>query len=303
MPREFFDMEKWISLSRFLIFSFILILNSILFYGSSTPKKSLSLADLQIKQTVDWEKGLIYLDIIAPILENRDIFPVNRIDTERFIAQNFYQIIQKNISSIYLNSTQTIGDYFKENPKAILALQSVYQDTWRNYSQVSPDFKTLNIHYSLPIYPNLVEIFINHVNMFDSLFFVNNAIEQESFTGIVIYIKKDLDLAESIEGKSNFNPSLFPKIYDSHLNLFFEKEMVKPEFIKKWGVISYTKDPLLIDQKERIGENPFYLAASSLYGVNTTDIILTNQDVMKLTSFPSNKKLIEEGRIVFVLED
>lgn len=296
-------MKKWVSLSRSLIFSFLLILNSLLFYGSNTPKGSLNLSDLKIKQTVDWEKGLIYLDIEAPILENRDIFPVNRIDTERFIAQNFYQIVQKNISSIYLNSTQTLGDYFEKNPRTILALQDIYQDTWRNYSQISSDLKTLNVHYSLPIYPNLIKIFITHAKIFDSLFFINKAIEQETFTGIVIYIKKDLDLASSIEGKGNFNPSIFPKIYDAHLNLFFEKEMVKPEFIKKWGVVSYTEDPLLINQQERIGENPFYLAASSLYGVNLTDIVLTNQDIRKLTSFPSNKKLIEEGRIVFVLEN
>jgi hypothetical protein len=290
------------SLPRLALLLFSLILPNLTLWAQSNPHP-LRLEEVTVTQTIDWEEGNIILDILIPILENRSIFPINRIASERFVIDNLGQIIQDNLSSLLLNSQETLGQHLQKNPAHILALREAYKNIWHSYSQVSSNFQELSVRYTLPMYPHLSHILTNHRTAYERpIFVVGNSLNEKEFSGIVVYVQKELPLAGSFE-RGSFMPSLFPKIYDENLNPFFEKEMVDPQFIARWGINAYTSDPLFRLHQERAGNNPFYLSARALYGMNRTDLVISLEDIQKIISLERNKRLLKEGRIIFVLEE
>lgn len=261
---------------------------------------TLSLEDISVKKTIEWETGTIYLDMTLPIPQNHTIFPLNHMYCEQFLSENVSYIIMKTLNSLLLDSNSTLGSYLQENPDLIIPIKNTYQKATRIYSQISTDFQTLVVRYKISLYPELAKLLITHDIAYELPFSSYAEPANKYSTGIVIYVKSELPLVKSTK-KSLLNPSLFPKIFDNDFNVIFNKEMVEPNYIKKWGIVSYTTDLTLNDQRDRIGKNPLYLSARGIFGNYMTDIIISLEDSQKISN-SHYRKLLKEGKIVLVLE-
>ena len=55
------------------------------------------------------------------------------------------------------------------------------------------------------------------------------------------------------------------------MTLLYEHNMVKPEVIKKQGVVNYGYESDLTKYIDRVGEDPLVIKAHQIYGTNRTD--------------------------------
>ena len=126
-------------------------------------------------------------------------------------------------------------------------------------------------------------------------------VPSRAFTGIII----DARGAIPVHGeyiKSNVYPCFFPMIWDSEMNLIYEKNISDRKKAETDGIVyyHYSDDKSLYEN--RIGTDPLYIKATKVYGRNRTDPVIKQKDALKILTVPENKKLLKEGKIVILLD-
>jgi hypothetical protein len=106
-------------------------------------------------------------------------------------------------------------------------------------------------------------------------------------------------------------PCLFPKIWDSDMNLVFERNMIDPAIGRARGLVRYINRekiyrtaPSAMDEDlvRLVGENPLRIMAHGIFGASPTDPIIDRDDALLILSSENNRRLLTEGRIAIVLD-
>jgi hypothetical protein len=125
----------------------------------------------------------------------------------------------------------------------------------------------------------------------------------DNYTGIIIIADESLP----VHGKQTsalVRPCLFPKIWDSGMNLIYERNMIDPGYTG--GVIRYTTRDAVIspadpDLISLTGTKPLRIMARGVFGVVPTDPVIDREDALLILSTENNRRLLREGRVVIVL--
>jgi hypothetical protein len=87
------------------------------------------------------------------------------------------------------------------------------------------------------------------------------------------------------------------------MTLVLDRLMCNPSDLAKWGMAAYVtrmdEGPLV----SRIGLSPLRVAARAVFGINSTDVIISTDAVRQLLSLTENIALLQQGRIVIVFGD
>lgn len=122
----------------------------------------------------------------------------------------------------------------------------------------------------------------------------NDSVYQEAIS--VIY-----EQSQNSEKAYNYEPSVFPSIYDSQGKLIYAKSMVKLNSRNLKHYIQYTKDSLIFYKVEEVGENPLLIIADKIKGENLTDIVISPEDAKKLFLHKKTMKNIVKGKIYLLV--
>jgi len=113
-----------------------------------------------------------------------------------------------------------------------------------------------------------------------------------SFTGLVIDTRG--------QGKI---PCLAPKIYDENHNTVYSIDVMEEKSFEKWGCVQYTTDPYYsIKYSERVGENPYRIAAIKNDKLIATDIAISNEDARVLLQNSETLNCLEEGKVIIIID-
>lgn len=255
--------------------------------------------ELTVQSEIDWFNGSFQLDITSPIEEEPNQ-PTGRFKTEQYIIRQTPGITGKVLQDLRVDSTHTIADMITETPVLLRELDKLSEKMKKVFTTATGDRKFLTVRYTLPLFPDLVDLVINHDKPYPSpvspVYTAN-----EDFTGIVIYAGEALPYQGNSELEVLLNPCLFPRLYDSSMGLIHSAEMTQPEALRKWGNAGYTYNYDLNSLNERIGVYPLRTMARKVYGKNKTDLILPDETVKMLISSEHNRELLREGRVVIIL--
>ena len=100
----------------------------------------------------------------------------------------------------------------------------------------------------------------------------------------------------------NTYPCFFPVLWDENMNVIYEKSAADPEVIINNGMVGYHYSDDKNLYRDRIGSNPLYIKAKQVYGRNRTDPVIARKDALKILTVPENVKLLNEGKIVILLD-
>ncbi|WP_024655416.1 hypothetical protein [Borrelia hispanica] len=253
-----------------------------------------------IKRTIDWDAKIVYFDIIKPVDEDR--FGRVGIDsTSRlvFSVNDFKDtLIRESLFEIIIDSDFTFKDYFDSDPHLILYFSGLDSILKRGYMKYSEDLKNITVRYELCIFPDFINLFLGHSKPYKAFSpLMNTTVEQFVYTGIIIYAGDDYKSSSGSIVK--LTDAFFVKIYDENIKLYFDKRMVDPDALKKWGMFEYTND-ISYKNKDRIGDYPLRLIAKGVYGKNHSDIILDDYSINKIFSNENNINLLREGKFVII---
>ncbi|AFI31183.1 hypothetical protein [Borrelia crocidurae] len=270
-----------------------------LFYSNVSIINDVS-SKSSIKRTIDWDAKIVYFDIIKPVDEDR--FGRVGIDsTSRlvFSVNDFKDtLIRESLFEIIIDSDSTFKDYFDSDPHLILYFSGLDSILKRGYMKYSEDLKNITVRYELCIFPDFINLFLGHSKPYKAFFpLMNTTVEQFVYTGIIIYAGDDYKSSSGSIVK--LTDAFFVKIYDENIKLYFDKRMVDPDALKKWGMFEYTND-ISYKNKDRIGDYPLRLIAKGVYGKNHSDIILDDYSINKIFSNENNINLLREGKFVII---
>jgi hypothetical protein len=130
-----------------------------------------------------------------------------------------------------------------------------------------------------------------------------------AYTGIIIIADEELPI-HGRAVRAFPKPCLFPKIWDSGMNIVYERNVVDPE--KNRDIVRYTsresimlKTPSGMDKDliAIVGDKPLRIIAQEVFGAAPTDPVIASEDAMVILSSEENRRLLSEGRVVIVINN
>ncbi|WP_223292720.1 polymerase [Breznakiella homolactica] len=235
--------------------------------------------------------------------------PTGRSQAEEAISAEFPRLIQPSLLAIPADSSSTIEDLINRGELSLHSIGELALSARRFPPAFSPDLALMTAAYTIDL-KTISAALVRHRQAADTprtLLPVPSA----SYTGIIIFA----DTEVPIHGRNLRAaplPCLFPKIWDSEMNLIYERNMVEPRIARDQGIILYTgaagvfrANPSGLDDTltARVGSNPLRILARGVFGVLLTDPVIDRDDALLIISSEENRRLLREGKVAFVLSD
>ena len=258
------------------------------------------------RSSINWNTGVLQLELTSPV-DSRSSNPASAsTTTSAHIRRVMPQHMLSALLEIQVDSRRTVGTLVQENPSLLRSLETLASSANPRPSRLSQDLSQVRVEFTLNLFPDLIQLFIRHQtpNPVPELF-----VRQGTgvFTGLVIFAANPLPArGETLRGsqvQSILQPSIFMRIFDQDLRTIYESNMVDPMLLKNHGSAAYTSSFDESPYRDLIGNNPLRLTATEIFGVTNTDIILSNEAVQVLLANPQNRKLLQEGRVLIIVND
>ena len=136
-------------------------------------------------------------------------------------------------------------------------------------------------------------------------------VQTADYTGIIIIANGELPV-HGRQALTLAEPCLFPKIWDTNMNLIYERNMFQGGGEAGNLMVHYTvpesifrPGPSGLEGKlsALVGPYPLRIIAREVYGVSPTDPVIERDDALKILSSENNRRLLMEGRVVLVLNE
>lgn len=244
---------------------------------------------ISLESYIDWEENRVVLNIKSPLENRGSTLAATRRKAESYIEDNRISIFFSNILGVPVDSLSTVSDIINREPSIYFHLEDLAESMERTQSVLTTNLEYLDTSFQFPIYPDLISVFYTQSQHMKRLKKLDHR-EYGEFTGLIIYIPEELPL----------NRVIFPKIYDEDMNLVMDYTMIEPEYMKKWGMVLYNSSYDEYNYQSRIGIQPLRTIGLSLFGKNSCDIIISNEDADKLIGTEYNLDIVSQGRVVIL---
>lgn len=229
--------------------------------------------------------------------------PSHRYQAEQYIESKAPELITEELGKVYIDSLYTIGDLIYSDPLFYKQIEDGAASLNKTFSRSTSDMKFFMVRYTMPIYPNLAELFPrNHVNTSNRDFFRPLDYRREDFTGIIIYARDEY----RVQGENRnayLQPALFPRLLSPDLSVIYQKDMLDEEALLYNGMVHYSKSGNLDKQELRkwVGNKPLQISARLIFGKLRTDIILSEEDCRLILANEEDNHLLREGKVLILL--
>jgi hypothetical protein len=255
-----------------------------------------------------WDKQRVEAEIALNLASAGITFLNERVRAEEILASEFPRLIQQLLSSILIDSSSTMGDLINRNEYSIHDLLNTALSAEKIPPSFSLDLQSMSSKYTIYL-ENIRSDLVKHRTTAD-IPKTMSPVPSRAYTGIVIFANTEV----TIHGRQSETlpiPCIFPKIWDSEMNLLYERNMVYPETAKNQGIVRYVDENAVLQDTPTgihdelislVGENPLRIIAQGVFGIHPTDPIINREDALIIISNEENRKLLQEGRVVIVLD-
>jgi len=259
-----------------------------------------------ISGTVEWDtlqiKSTVSLDLAKAGIK----LPSGRTQGELALSSGYLTLIQPSLMDLQVDSSSTLADLIIRGEFGVLDTEKLALKAQSVPPALSPDLKKISASYTM----NLTDIsaaLLRH-NRPSPVMRTLIPASTAQYTGIIVIAADDLPLY-GMRSTGLAVPCLFPKIWDSNMNLIYERNMLESRenlmvhYAPLQSIFQDNPSGLTQDIIDVAGNRPLRIFARALYGINPTDLIIDNIDAMQIISSDDNRRLLAEGRVVFVLND
>ena len=216
-----------------------------------------------------------------------------------YIKSQMLPLIQPPLLSLFENSENDLSEAVINDDLTLDQVYNFIMSGHKTPDVFSKDLKYLNTTNTTNV-NDIGKLLVRHNYAYNPQKPIDY-VPSRVFTGIII----DARGAYPVHGeyvKSEVYACFFPQIWDDQMNSIFEKNIVDPSVVTSKGVVSYHYSDDTTLYEDRVGSDPLYIKASQVYGRNRTDPIIKRRDALKILTVPENIKLLQEGRVVILLD-
>lgn len=245
----------------------------------------------------DWALGMVDSRVTLDVEGMGLSLPSAKTTSYQLIRRYMPSLLKNAYLSIVMDSSHRLGDYLARGELDLGDLNVIIEQGKEKSPIFSQDLRNVILFHSVAT-NDIAKFFVKHeVSRLPS----GRAISSvgKSYTGILIDARGKLPIhGEYINDE--LIPCIFPKIWDTNMDLLYEKNMVLPESLMKRNIVVYSDTLDETSYSDIIGVEPLRIIARGIFGQNRTDPIISVQDSAKLLSREENLRLLQEGRVVIL---
>jgi len=261
---------------------------------------------IEISGTVEWNtmkiKAAVSLDLASAGIK----IPSGRTQGESLLSSEYFRLIQPGILGLQVDSSSTIADLIDRGEFSLPEAETLALKSHSVPPVLSPDLKNISASYTMQL-SSVSAALLRH-NRPSPIMRTLNPVSSAKYTGIIIIASENLP----VHGKKTSAlpiPCLFPKIWDSDMNLVYERNMLE---VNNTSMVSYASlqsifqinpSGLTPELIASVGERPLRIFACGVFGISPTDLIIDRSDALLIISSQENRRLLSEGRVAIILDD
>jgi hypothetical protein len=264
--------------------------------------------NIEATGAVEWEKMELSVMITLDLARAGIRLPTGRIQAEEIIRQEYAALMRPYILSLPFDSSSILGDLLEKGEFPFFGPEETAAGAKRNPAVLSPDLSCLTAAYTIDL-SALSARFIRHRRPME-MRRVLSPVAAAPYSGIIIIASGELP----IHGRNTAalaEPCLFPRIWDTEMNLLYERNMLDTaEGNAPSAIVRYCSEEAIFrpgpsglspELETFAGPNPLRIIARGLFGARPTDILIDTADALLILSTEHNRRLLREGKVVIVL--
>lgn len=260
---------------------------------------ALSAQTIESVSEIDWTTKTFTSNITLDTVSAGLIMPSGKKTATMLLRTKTPELIQRPLLTLFVDNRETLGDQVVLNNITLDYIAQVIEDGKTTPEILSHDTKKLKTTNTLNI-DSISSVFIKNKLGYKPETPVTD-IPSRPYSGIII----DARGARPVHGeyvKSDIYPSFFPTVWDEEMNVVYEKNMVNASQALSKGIVRYDYSDDFHRYEDTIGYDALYIRATQVYGRNRTDPVIKHSDALKILTVPENVKLLNEGKVVILLD-
>lgn len=256
-----------------------------------------------VSGSIDWARGELYTQASFDLAQAGLKLPSGRFMGEETLREASPRLIRPYLLALRVDSGSTIADLIDRGELSLGELDGLSLETGKTPPSLSADLTRMIGRYTVLI-EQISALLARHRQAAEPgrpLVPVQAA----DYTGIIIIADEELP----IHGRNTWAlaaPCLFPKIWDTSMNLVYERNMTQPgtpevRYSSTDSIFRPTPSGLEGDLAALVGPNPLRILAREIFGITPTDLVIDRDDALKILSTDNNRRLLREGRVLLVL--
>jgi hypothetical protein len=239
--------------------------------------------------------------------------PTGRIQGEEILADEYPRLIRPYLLPVQVDSSTAIEDLIKTGGFSLAEIDDLCLGAVKIPPSLSADLAYMTGRYTVSL-TTISAMLTNHRQAAD---IPRPLIPSPAadYTGIIIIADTELP----IHGRNTqalLAPCLFPKIWDTDMNLVYERNMTDPSitrqdptaggrpmvrYIQTESIFRPTPSGIDNDLAALVGQNPLRIIARGVFGAFPTDPIIDKEDALTILSTENNRRLLQEGRVAIAV--
>jgi len=265
-------------------------------------------ADTKIGITgvVEWDTLEIKASVSLDLASAGVRLPAGRGRGEALLSDGYLRLIRPDILEIQVDSSSTIADLINRGEFSLIEAESLALAARSMPPALSHDMLKMSASYTVSI-TGVSAALLRHdrpVAVARTL----NPVSTAGYTGIIIIAPESLPVY-SMRNAAMAIPCLFPKIWDSEMNLIYERNMLQTgisamvRYSSPAGIFQHNPSGLSPELQAVVGDRPLRIFASGVFGIKPTDLIIDRSDALLIISSDENRRLLSEGKVVIILNE
>ncbi|MDR1100490.1 MAG: polymerase [Treponema sp.] len=264
---------------------------------------------IDITGAVEWDKMEINAIVSLDLASANIRLPTGRTQAESLISAEYLRLIRPGLLSIPVDSSSTIAGLIDRGEFSFLQAENLALGARMVPHALSTDLRSLSAAYSVSL-AELCAGLIRHSRPAE-IPRTLSAIPAAAYTGIIIIADEELP----VHGKRSTAlplPCLFPKIWDTDMNLIYDRNMLELQNTQSAVMARYASadaifrpgpSGLSMEIAALVGQRPLRILARRVFGERPTDPVIDRADALLIISSGENRRLLREGRVLIILND
>jgi len=261
---------------------------------------------MDVTGSVDWEAMRFNAEITLDLASAGLKLPAGRTQAESILSANYLSLIRPFLLELRADSSSTIGDLVSKGEITLSQADTIMLGGSSVPPAMQPDLRRMSASHTV-LLSNLSAHLTRHSRP-SHILRTLTPVSSAYYTGIIIIAAEELPIY-AMRGKALPIPCLFPKIWDSDMNLIYERNTLEARNITMVHYSSLEKifqnnpSGLTPELRQIAGDRPLRIFARGVFGVNPTDLIIDRSDAMTIISAEENRRLLSQGKVVIILND
>jgi len=269
---------------------------------------SVAFADtkMDITGTLEWDVMQITATVSLDLVSSGIKLPAGRIQGESLLIESCLKLVQPGILDLQVDSSSTISDIINRGEFSLTETEALVLNASSPPPSLSPDMLKMTTSYTIPL-SGVSSAILRHSRP-RQVERTLTPVSAAQYTGIVIIASESLPVY-GMRNTATAVPCLFPKIWDSEMNLIYERNMLESRNISMvhysplQGIFQKNPSGISPELQAVVGDKPLKIFASGVFGIKPTDLIIDKNDAMLIISSEENRRLLSQGKVAIILDE